>query len=509
LTLIVPVAQIVNQSNNPLVKKHETWERVELCFIANVLNGFAFDSQKFKKNEGTPLIRIRDIDRADTDCNYIGDFDLQYLVKSGDLLIGMDGDFNCSRWKGSDALLNQRVCKIIQKSEYYSQKFLDYVLPSYLQEINKNTSSLTVKHLSSQSIKEIPLPLPPLPEQHRIVTKIEELFTQLDAGVASLKKVQAQLKRYRHAVLKAAFEGMLTQEWRIEHKKEIIQKSNLTKEIIETRIKKLISKKGPLTEFNTSELSSLPDTWFWLKLDLVCNKIQDGMHFSPPEQFNQPSKGRYLYITAKNIKNYGIELKNVTYIDEKYHREIFRRCNPEFEDILLIKDGVTAGVVCVNQLREEFSLLSSVALLKPDKNLLNSRYLKYYLASPEGFSMIVGQMTGVAIKRIILEKIKKSPIILPSLLEQEIIVSEIEQRLSIVDEVETVISTSLRQAESLRQSILKRAFEGKLVPQDPNDEPASILLERIKAEKTHHATEVKKGKTLQPKSPKRKVPNGN
>ena len=80
MTLIVPVAQIVNQSNNPLVKKHETWERVELCFIANVLNGFAFDSQKFKKNEGTPLIRIRDIGRVHTDCNYVGDFDLQYLV---------------------------------------------------------------------------------------------------------------------------------------------------------------------------------------------------------------------------------------------------------------------------------------------------------------------------------------------------------------------------------------------------------------------------------------------
>lgn len=358
-------------------------------------------------------------------------------------------------------------------------------------------------------IQNLHIALPPLPEQHRIVTKIEELFTQLDAGVASLKKAQAQLKRYRQAVLKAAFEGRLTQEWREEHKGDFIQESSALKEIIETRTKKLSGKKGSLTELNISELSPLPDTWFWSRLDLVCNKIQDGMHFSPPEQFDQPFEGGFPYITAKNIKDFGIDLKNVTFIDEKYHRDIFRRCNPEFGDVLLIKDGVTTGVVCVNQLREEFSLLSSVALLKPDKDLLNSRYLKYYLASPEGFSMILGQMTGVAIKRIILEKIKRSLVILPSLREQEIIVSEIERRLSIAEEVETTIATSLRQAESLRQSILKRAFEGRLVPQDPNDEPASVLLERIKAEKARHAAGTKKGKTLQPKSPKRKIKNAN
>ena len=98
---------------------------------------------------------------------------------------------------------------------------------------------------------------------------------------------------------------------------------------------------------------------------------------------------------------------------------------------------------------------------------------------------------------------------LPPLTEQQYLISEVERCLSIADEVENTITTSLRQAESLRQSILKRAFEGKLVPQDPNDEPASVLLERIKAEKARHATETKKGKTLQPKSPKRKIKNGN
>ncbi|MFH1929150.1 MAG: restriction endonuclease subunit S [Chloroflexota bacterium] len=331
-------------------------------------------------------------------------------------------------------------------------------------------------------MREIEIPLPPLAEQRRIVAKIEELFSQLDAGVAALDQAKAQLKRYRQAVLKHAFEGKLTQAWREAHKDELEPASALLERIKMEREKAATGKRRrkPLPPLDTSEL---PEGWVWARLEIVCEKVQDGSHFSPTDQFPSPGPDRFLYVTAKNIKEHGIDLSNITYVDGPFHRSIYRRCNPEYGDVLLIKDGVKTGVATVNSLSEQFSLLSSVALIKPKRGLVYPRLLKHFLNSPQGFIMITGQMTGTAIKRIILARIRESYMPLPAIMEQQQIVAEVERRLSVADAVEQMILSSESEARRLRQSILKRAFQGKLVPQDPSDEPAQVLLERIKAEK--------------------------
>ena len=193
MSFTASLSQIVEDNENGLLAAHPGWTRVRLGDIAVVLNGFAFPSACFSQQDGKPLLRIRDVLGSTTDAFYTGDYDPKYLVQTGDLVIGMDGDFNSALWKGPEALLNQRVCKVEPQEEFYSRAFLSYVLPGYLWAVNAKTSSVTVKHLSSLTVADIPLPLPPLPEQRRIVAKIEELFTQLDAGVAALRKVQAQL----------------------------------------------------------------------------------------------------------------------------------------------------------------------------------------------------------------------------------------------------------------------------------------------------------------------------
>ena len=164
-----------------------------------------------------------------------------------------------------------------------------------------------------------------------------------------------------------------------------------------------------------------------------------------------------------------MDFTKLTYVDREFHESIYERCNPEYGDVLLTKDGVNTGEVTLNFLKEAFSLLSSVCIFKTKRNELDSGFLKYFLQSPLCSKAVVDSMTGTAIKRIILRKIKDAEILLPPLTEQHRIVAEIESRLSVCDKIEESIGHSLKQAESLRQSILKKAFEGKLVPQDPND----------------------------------------
>ena len=218
----------------------------------------------------------------------------------------------------------------------------------------------------------------------------------------------------------------------------------------------------------------LPKGWVWCYITDVTNKITDGTHNSP---INTP-KGDFKYITAKNIKAHGIELNNISYVSKNIHNEIYARCNPEKGDILYIKDGATTGVVTLNNLDEQFSLLSSVALIKPNKYISN-KYLLYYLQSPLCYDSVRGSMKGVGITRITLKQIEKWELPLPPLSEQERIVCQIENWLSLIDTIEKGkenISIALKQAKS---KILDLAIHGKLVPQDPNDEPACVLLKRI------------------------------
>jgi len=211
MALSVPVTEIVKKNEKGLLSKKDSWERIQVKNIAEVINGAAFKSNLFVKNksEGLPLIRIRDIHNSDTEVNYVGEFDDKYIVNPGDIIIGMDGDFELDLWKGNKALLNQRVCKIIIDENRYNKKFFYYVMPGYLEAIHKKTSSVTVKHLSSRTIMNTPLPNPSLEEQELIVQKIETELSRLEDSVDSLKDVKEKLEVYRKSVLKAAFEGKL------------------------------------------------------------------------------------------------------------------------------------------------------------------------------------------------------------------------------------------------------------------------------------------------------------
>lgn len=329
---------------------------------------------------------------------------------------------------------------IIFDGSKISAEYLRYFLLSYdfHQKFMKTISGVggSLTRANPNLTAEFSFPLPPLPEQHRIVAKIEELFASLDKGIEALKTAQQQLKVYRQAVLKYAFEGKLTHP-----------------------------------ELKEGEL---PEGWVLTTLQSLTTKIVDGAHHTPTY-----TKQGVPFISVKDIRNFEIDFSNTKFIDRSTHNELIKRCNPEVGDILITKSGTIGRLAIVPN--AEFSLFVSVALLKIKQDLIESKFALYSIQNHINHLDISSEIKGGLLKNYHLEDLRKASICYVPQAQQEQVVKEIESRLSVCDKIDEIIVTNLQQSEALRQSILKKAFEGKLVPQDPNDEPASVLLERIRA----------------------------
>lgn len=180
------------------------WEVKLYKHLGRVVNGFPFDSQKFNPIEGFELIRIRDIFSKNTEVKYSGDWEPSAEVETGDVLVGMDGDFHINKWGGGQALLNQRVCKILPLKEKLDIDYLFYLLPIQLKVTNDLTYYTTVKHLSSNDILAFKIPLPPLSEQKAIATFLDQKTAQIDAFLEKKQALLELLAEERKALINQA-----------------------------------------------------------------------------------------------------------------------------------------------------------------------------------------------------------------------------------------------------------------------------------------------------------------
>jgi type I restriction enzyme S subunit len=300
-----------------------------------------------------------------------------------------------------------------------------------------------------------------------------------------LKKVKAQLKRYRQAVLKYAFEGKLTQEWREANKDKLEPASALLERIKKEREKQAGRKFKELPPIETADLQ---EKWVWARLGLCSNLITKGE--SPNWQgFNYVDEG-IPFIRSENVLWGKINISDVAKIPEEFHKKL-KRSQIKRNDVLINLVGASIGRCCVVPSNiEEANINQAVALIRV-KEILTPAYLLNLLLSPNMQKVIHAGKVETARPNISLGDLSQLVIPLPSPPEQKRIVEEIESRFSVADTVDKIAEQTLNQSEKLRKSILKTAFEGKLVPQDPTDEPAEKLLERIKAEKAKRESETK------------------
>jgi type I restriction enzyme S subunit len=464
MALTVSVEEIVAGSNNPVLRGRPDWKKVRLGDIASIQNGGPFDSALFSKSEGHPLIRIRDIARTTTETRFNGEFDPCYVVNSGDLLIGMDGDFNCARWKGQQALLNQRVCCIRLESPEYDERFLDHVLPSFLKAINEATSSVTVKHLSSRTVADIPLPAPPLDIQRAIAGELDKQFSRLDEAVAGLQRVKANLKRYNAAVLKAAVEGRLvdTEADLARHEgRDYETGAQLLQRILATRRRHWQGKgkyKEPTAPDNT-DLPELPEGWVWATLPQL-GELARGKSKHRPRDDAKLYGGPYPFIQTGDVRR---SEGSISEYSQTYSEVGLGQSRLWPKETLCIT--IAANIAETGILTFDACFPDSVVGFISAMESVTTRYAEFFVRTAkenlERFAPATAQ------KNINLEVLEAVAVPLPPLPEQHRIVAEVDRLLSIAREAETEVEANLKRAQALRQAILARAFQPATVPPAP------------------------------------------
>jgi len=452
------------------------------------------------------------------------------IFPAGTILIALYGaTIGKLAFLGIRATTNQAICGIFDNGVILS-KYTYYFLLFSRPKLVQSGIGGAQPNISQDIVRKQPFPIIPLPEQRAVVYKIEQLFSDLDNGIENFKKAQEQLKIYRQAVLKKAIEGEFTKKWR-EEQTDMSSAEELLKQVKDEREKhyekqldewkstvkdweddgkegkKPTKPKKPIKSESLSNeeletLNQIPNGWTVSRfIDLIKyekNAIKRGPFGSAIKKSFFVSSGYKVYEQQNAIKNDG-SLGNY-YINEKKFKEL-NGFSVKGGDYIVSCSG-TIGRIHKLQMNCENGVINQ-ALLKIalDEHLMLSQYFLYLFRSEVFQRKILKGTRGTGMQNLAsVNEIKSIPINIPPKTEQSQIVQEIETRLSICDNMETTMTESLQKAESLRQSILKRAFEGKLLNEKeleevrnaPDWEPAEKLLERIRAEKTN----VSKGRLI-------------
>ncbi len=433
-------------------------------------------------------------------------FQARCPIEIGDVLFTAVGSYGVAVPVETDQRFSfQRHIAHIKPLPAINTRYLAHFLnsPFGLAQSHRVARGVAQKTVTLADLKQFTVHLAPLNEQKRIVAKIEELFSDLDAGVAALKRAKANLKRYRTAVLKAAVEGKLTEEWRATHPAKEPASALLARILKERRQKweadqlakfaaagkeppknwkaKYVEPSPP----DTKGLPSIPESWTWATLDALADVV--GGVTKDQKKANQPGMREVPYLRVANVQRGFLDLSEMKSISASEDDIAELRLEPG--DVLFTEGGdrdkLGRGWVWAGELSEciHQNHVFRGRLLSQE---MQPRFVSHHgnTFGKEWFIKAGKQTTNLA--SINLGILRRFPVPIPPAVEQAEIIAQVDEKLSQIDAAETQIEHGLLRASRLRQCILKQAFEGKLVPQDPTDEPASVLLERLRASRSAH-----------------------
>lgn len=500
------VAQVLSQLPVPA-----GWARTTIGEIGQVRLGRQRSPKNRSKDHPTKYLRAANIKWEGLDLSDVLDMDFRpeerdvYRLRPGDVLLS-EASGSASEvgkpaiWNGEidDCCFQNTVIRFRPGAvtpKFALLAFSHFARSGIFSQVSKGVG---IHHLSADRFSVLPFLLPPSAEQERIVAKADELLSDLDAGVDALKRAQANLKRYRSAVLKDAVEGRLTEFWRTENKPSETRR-DLLERILKQRRRKwedeqraafAAAAKAPPKNWqakykepvapDTADLPSLPEGWCWVSLESLAD-VTGGLT-KDKKRATEAGVREVPYLRVANVQRGFLDLREVKLIHASDQDVESLRLQPG--DVLFTEGGdrdklgrgwVWSGELaeCIHQ-NHVFRARLLVADMQPKFLSIHGNTF-----GQEWFTKAGKQTTNLA--SINLGMLRRFPVPVPSPEEQQQIVSDVEDLLSTIGKAEEEVSRGLARAARLRQSILRDAFEGRLVVQDPADEPATELLARIQS----------------------------
>jgi type I restriction enzyme S subunit len=395
---------------------------------------------------------------------------------------------------GKVALADTSICfsqdsqALVGSSDFVLPDYAIYYLSQAVQVFKYRSRGTTIAGVTKKQLADLPFALPPLPEQRRIVAEIETQFTRLEAGVAALERVQANIRRYKAAVLQAACEGRLVPTEAELARVGAHRDAPLPYEPADQLLARILGERRARWEAedpgkryqepappDTKSLPELPEGWVWATVEQIADH-RLGKMLDKAKNKGTPRP----YLRNLNVRWFGFDLTDIQYM--RVMDEELDNVSVRAGDLVVCEGGEPGRAAIWDKPGESMVIQKALHRVRPAVGI-SPWYLAYRLAADASAGVLEEYFTGSTIKHFTGQSLGSYIFPLPPTSEQRRIVAEVERRLSLVGALEASVEAALVRAGRLRQAVLKQAFEGRLVPQDPDDEPASVLLEHIKVER--------------------------